>query len=711
MSVKLRLLLVIGLLSLFLFSLAGAKITVAFADRERAKAAFLAIPDRIAMSTATQLLGGDMSVVYGALFGSNRLEGAEDLTFTEDLAARDRRIDSVVSSIKSGSAREILARIVAEHRSQRDGALFQARKPAMTRDMKTAHDWRATSISRLESLHGATVDLIPLSIVIDPEMDNFVAALEVLDRIARETAISATSVTGFVASRAYLGIENAVVMGEEVTKISDDLSLLRNYLIRDTKGNLSGTAKTLADSYHSDFKATVLQIIANGAGSQGDPSQLNRWQETTAGFREAQSDLSGLLSERLSEHLSGVQSAATNALIVTGVAGFLSGLLVLGSIITINRDIARPLAIGVGALSDLTSGSLEIDVSALPSKHEFGELRIALEGLSVMLVEAEEMREKAKQRRLAAERQKEEEAAAERARILEERENERAAREEEERQLREQSAAVQAVNDVASFCAAGDFTKRLDEAGHQGMVLGLFQNINAIGVAAHDGLSEIESILAQMAEGDFRPRRNANSGGAFGRIIEGSRRTKESLAGAIAKASKGAADIKDSSTQIASSTQILSHQTSASADTIRSIAAAMTEIVAATEETAKSAETGRKKAETSEAEVMRGREIMARMSEAMNDIESCAGNIEKTVQTVQDLAMQTERVGGGGPRRRFGPGFCGCRIGGSLTRAAICRGREDHSGPHYAKYGRRESRRSAGHGNVQNFRNGGKGDR
>ena len=643
MSIKFRLFGIIAILSTFLFLLAGNAVWNAWELRSAAERARLAVPDRITISAISGNLAEDLVDLYAAMQATKALSGEAAEALAGELDARDTEVDALVGKLTRPDLQSSVAALVETHRADRAAAFEQTGKSSMVRDMSVAATWREGGEARMGALVDLSGGLIDLAAVIDATMANLLGAMEAIDQIDNQTTIAITSVDGYLAARAHLRTDLAMTLSAEITRIEEALASLELKASRDPDAPFADGVPSLRARYNTGLRAMYDSIIAAAVeqGERASPKLIDEWHTVTGDLLLGVRGLSAEVTDHLQSDLRDKASQANRRVILALVIGLAAACLILGSVYVIVAGVARPLERAVTALGSLAEGKLDPDTSDLPDSHEVGALRRAIESLSRMLTDAENMREAAKARRMEAERQKEETARLERERLEDEQRAELERRNETERAREKEAAAVRSVADVAKACAAGDFSHRLDETDQDGVVLELFQSINAIGEAAHRGLSEIEDVLDALAAGDFRQRSSVGLNGAFARILEASQRTSESLEKTILDASSGANGIKGASTSIAGTAQTLAKRAEESAASIKQMATTMTQIVNTTQDTASSAEASRGVASLAGQDVAKGREIVLRTAEAMGDIEKIASEIASTVQIVEDIAMQT----------------------------------------------------------------------
>ena len=643
MSIKLRLICILSVLTACLLTFAATSVWDALHTRSKVQYAKQVAPDRGLLVKISERMGADLISVFAALQSAQTLDRDQAVELTEQLEERQKQMADMAASLAQPEARERVLQLLVEHFSDRQAAVEQAKLSPMVRDMSVSTAWRENAESRLKDLLTLSEQLIGLSDVTSAQMENLLATISSGNEFSLFVMQASTSVTGYLASRAYFEGSEAQELSTAIANATLALERLARLAARLENPSINEATTRVMESYQKDLLSTYSGIVAEAinSGSPASDKLLPTWQSGVGEVLVELADLGQAASVELENNLANEHSSAMGQLAAVSVIGVLGVLIAAYSFFDLIVWILRPLDKAVIALTSLKDNELNIDISALPNTHEIGLLRSAIESLSQQLIDAEQIRQVAKARRMEVERTKERTAAEEQDRLRQEQKHEEQRRKAAEAKREEEAAAVGEVADVARACAAGDFGRRLDEEGKDGLVLELFQSINAIGHAAHHGLEEVENVLTALSAGDFRRKDHSVLEGAFARILQSASATTDSLAVAIADATGGAGKIRRASVEIAGSANQVIAKTEETVHLIQEISSSMTQIADTAKDTAQSVASSRKVATESEAKLERGRDIVVHVESSMKDIELCSSEIESCVQIVEELAMQT----------------------------------------------------------------------
>ena len=157
----------------------------------------------------------------------------------------------------------------------------------------------------------------------------------------------------------------------------------------------------------------------------------------------------------------------------------------------------------------------------------------------------------------------------------------------------------------------------------------------------NDYISEISSVLSNLAQGDLRQQCENEYKGDFAPLKEALNTIITALHDAFSNISVAAAQVDQGAEQISSGAQALSHSTMEQAATIQQLSASLSEISAGVQKVSKNAEKARALSEQSRKEVSQGNSQMNEMLSAMKDIDESSNQISKIIKVINDIAFQT----------------------------------------------------------------------
>ncbi|MCL2854562.1 MAG: methyl-accepting chemotaxis protein, partial [Defluviitaleaceae bacterium] len=154
-------------------------------------------------------------------------------------------------------------------------------------------------------------------------------------------------------------------------------------------------------------------------------------------------------------------------------------------------------------------------------------------------------------------------------------------------------------------------------------------------------ITEINGVLANMAEGDLRQSINRQYVGSFDSIKTSVNTISETLNKTMSEISMAADQVLSGASQISSSANELASGAQEQAGSIEELTASIDMINQQTRQNADNASNANELSGKSTTNAQEGNEAMKQMVEAMEKINESSNNISKIVQTIQDIAFQT----------------------------------------------------------------------
>ncbi len=171
----------------------------------------------------------------------------------------------------------------------------------------------------------------------------------------------------------------------------------------------------------------------------------------------------------------------------------------------------------------------------------------------------------------------------------------------------------------------GDFVKRLEDTKH---------SLNSY-------IADISSILSAMAQGDFTEQPEVEYIGDFEQIKLSFDEIQNRLNQIITNMNTSADDVMTGANQIADGSQMLADGTTKQATAIDELSSTIEGINQQVAETAKNAEKANELSQTSRQKVGEQNGEMQHMLSAMDEIRVKSGQISDIIQTIEDIAFQT----------------------------------------------------------------------
>ncbi|HEX6957067.1 MAG TPA: methyl-accepting chemotaxis protein [Ferrovibrio sp.] len=207
---------------------------------------------------------------------------------------------------------------------------------------------------------------------------------------------------------------------------------------------------------------------------------------------------------------------------------------------------------------------------------------------------------------------------------------------------REREAAIS--REIAQFCAAvgeGDFSRRIDLAGKDGVFRELSQQMNGLADTLQNVLDDLGRVLRALAEGDLARSAAGEYRGAFGTLAAAARDTVARLRDFAGRLGGSAAAVREASAEISTGSQDLAQRTESQAASIEETAASMHEITATVKQNADNAQAANQLAAAARGTAEKGGGIVGEAVRAMNGIEDSAQKIVEIVSLIDEIAFQT----------------------------------------------------------------------
>jgi methyl-accepting chemotaxis protein len=190
------------------------------------------------------------------------------------------------------------------------------------------------------------------------------------------------------------------------------------------------------------------------------------------------------------------------------------------------------------------------------------------------------------------------------------------------------------IADLVQSAAAGDFTRRLNEAGKTGFFAALSKNMNQLMETSDVGLNEVVRVLGAMAQGDMTQRITRDYEGIFGQLKNDANASTLKLSSIIADVRVAADALTSASAQVSSTAQSLSQAASEQASGVERTSSSVEEMSASVAQNTENAKITDGMASNSAKEAVAGGNAVSQTVSAMKQIAAKIG-------IVDDIAYQT----------------------------------------------------------------------
>ncbi|MFN9966175.1 MAG: methyl-accepting chemotaxis protein [Lysobacteraceae bacterium] len=204
-----------------------------------------------------------------------------------------------------------------------------------------------------------------------------------------------------------------------------------------------------------------------------------------------------------------------------------------------------------------------------------------------------------------------------------------------------QIAVQREVQEVVSAAAAGDLSTSIPLEGKQGFLRDLAASVNDLIAATRAGVTEVQTVLAALAEGDLTVRSEAELRGVFATMRDDANTSTERLAEVIAAIRDAAHAITTASSEIAAGNLDLSSRTEQQAASLEETASSMEELTATVKQNAEVARQAASLSGGAAQVAIEGGRLVDDVVGTMTQIQASSKKISDIVGTINGIAFQT----------------------------------------------------------------------
>jgi methyl-accepting chemotaxis protein len=205
----------------------------------------------------------------------------------------------------------------------------------------------------------------------------------------------------------------------------------------------------------------------------------------------------------------------------------------------------------------------------------------------------------------------------------------------------EEVAVEQEVASVVEAIVHGDFSKRINETGKEDFILLISQGINELVKTCSDSLNEIVQVLSALSGGDLTKTVTGNYEGTFAQLKDDANSTVESLKNIVQQIQVATDHISTGSKEIAAGNNDLSNRTEKQAASLEETAASMQELTSTVHNNAENAKEANKLAVEASNIATKGVNVVNQVVTTMADINDSSRKIGDIISVIDDIAFQT----------------------------------------------------------------------
>ncbi|MDG4495072.1 methyl-accepting chemotaxis protein [Xanthomonas vesicatoria] len=201
--------------------------------------------------------------------------------------------------------------------------------------------------------------------------------------------------------------------------------------------------------------------------------------------------------------------------------------------------------------------------------------------------------------------------------------------------------AEQALIQIIDAASAGDFSRRMQLDGMDGVLLSLAQGINRIYDSVETHLAALARVIGALAEGDLTQRVEGDAHGIFARLRDDTNQTVTRLTEIIGDIQTASDTIRQAAVEIAAGNTDLSERTEQQAANLEETASSMEELTSTVKQNADSAlQANRLVVGTGEV-AQSGGQVMDDVVATMGQISTASRKIGEIIGVIDGIAFQT----------------------------------------------------------------------
>ncbi|WP_372361229.1 methyl-accepting chemotaxis protein [Xanthomonas sp. NCPPB 1325] len=201
--------------------------------------------------------------------------------------------------------------------------------------------------------------------------------------------------------------------------------------------------------------------------------------------------------------------------------------------------------------------------------------------------------------------------------------------------------AEQALIQIIDAAAAGDFSRRMQIDGMDGVLLSLAQGINRIYDSVETHLAALARVIGALAEGDLTQRVEGDAHGIFARLRDDTNQTVSRLTEIIGGIQTASDTIRQAAVEIAAGNTDLSERTEQQAANLEETASSMEELTSTVKQNAESALQANRLVVGTGDVAQSGGQVMDDVVATMSQISTASRKIGEIIGVIDGIAFQT----------------------------------------------------------------------
>ena len=197
------------------------------------------------------------------------------------------------------------------------------------------------------------------------------------------------------------------------------------------------------------------------------------------------------------------------------------------------------------------------------------------------------------------------------------------------------------IKTLVDAAVAGDFSKRGAADRFEFVYRELVEDLNKLMATADEGLHEVGSLLAAVADGDLTRRIEVALPGQFGQLASDANRTVEGLAKIVNEIRQTSDSIGAAAGEIAAGNADLSARTEQQAAALEETASSMEELTSTVKQNADNARQANQLAQGAASVAESGGQVVQQVVSTMGEIQTASRRIADIIGVIDGIAFQT----------------------------------------------------------------------
>ncbi len=204
-----------------------------------------------------------------------------------------------------------------------------------------------------------------------------------------------------------------------------------------------------------------------------------------------------------------------------------------------------------------------------------------------------------------------------------------------------EAAIEEEIAQMVKSASMGDFSTQLNLTDKDGFFLNLARGLNSMGETTRNALTDIQTSIEALSQGDLRQRINKPYQGLYGQLQDNLNNSMDKLVSIISEVSTSSSNVQKNAQDLESGIQDLSSRTIQQAASLEETAASMTEISTTIKSSEQNTHIANKLSDDARNKATQGNDVVGKSIEAMIAIDDASNKIADITTVIDEIAFQT----------------------------------------------------------------------